>query len=252
MRRGRGHVVKRQLDQLGVPEHAYDGIVSSGDVTRGVMLSRPGQSSLSHRARTRSAAVQGSRCAFRYRRDRGLRRLHRPLRRRNRNAGKLSRDASPSCARAICSCCAPIPISWSSAARSSSIAPARLPISIIRSAARCSMPASRIRRSIRRRCAAPRRCAAYRGEAKAGTIAIGDSIRTDMKGAAPFGVDSIFVTDGIHAEELGGASCAGSSRHLARVCARGCCADGGDAKAGLVAALKPRGSFRSGGAAFAR
>ncbi len=35
-------------------------------------------------------------------------------------------------------------------------------------------------------------------------LAIGDSVRTDLMGAAAFGVDCLFVTAGIHAEELGG------------------------------------------------
>ena len=35
-------------------------------------------------------------------------------------------------------------------------------------------------------------------------LAIGDSVRTDLKGAAGFGIDSVFVTSGIHAEEYGG------------------------------------------------
>jgi len=34
-------------------------------------------------------------------------------------------------------------------------------------------------------------------------LAIGDSVRTDLKGASEFGVDCLFVTAGIHAEELG-------------------------------------------------
>jgi HAD superfamily hydrolase (TIGR01459 family) len=34
-------------------------------------------------------------------------------------------------------------------------------------------------------------------------LAIGDSVRTDLKGASAFGVDCLFVTAGIHAEELG-------------------------------------------------
>jgi ribonucleotide monophosphatase NagD (HAD superfamily) len=35
-------------------------------------------------------------------------------------------------------------------------------------------------------------------------LAIGDSVRTDFKGALALGVDCLFVTAGIHAEELGG------------------------------------------------
>ncbi len=34
-------------------------------------------------------------------------------------------------------------------------------------------------------------------------LAIGDSVRTDLKGATAFGIDCLFVTAGIHAEELG-------------------------------------------------
>src|SRR5215471_12077176 len=34
-------------------------------------------------------------------------------------------------------------------------------------------------------------------------LAIGDSVRPDLKGAATFGIDCLFVTAGIHAEELG-------------------------------------------------
>lgn len=34
-------------------------------------------------------------------------------------------------------------------------------------------------------------------------LAIGDSVRTDVKGAQAFGIDCLFVTAGIHAEELG-------------------------------------------------
>jgi len=40
--------------------------------------------------------------------------------------------------------------------------------------------------------------------ASARVLAIGDSVRTDLKGAAAFGIDCLFVTAGIHAAELGG------------------------------------------------
>jgi HAD superfamily hydrolase (TIGR01459 family) len=35
-------------------------------------------------------------------------------------------------------------------------------------------------------------------------LAIGDSLRTDLKGAASLGVDFLFLTSGIHAGEIGG------------------------------------------------
>jgi ribonucleotide monophosphatase NagD (HAD superfamily) len=54
--------------------------------------------------------------------------------------------------------------------------------------------------------AAVARAAALRGEPPAlrRVLAIGDSVRTDLKGAASFGVDCLFVVSGIHAEEFGG------------------------------------------------
>jgi len=46
--------------------------------------------------------------------------------------------------------------------------------------------------------------AAGRKIALARVLAVGDSLRTDLKGARTLGVDFLFVTSGIHAEELGG------------------------------------------------
>ena len=46
--------------------------------------------------------------------------------------------------------------------------------------------------------------AAGRKVARESVLAIGDSVRTDLKGAHTVGVDFLFVTSGIHAEELGG------------------------------------------------
>jgi hypothetical protein len=34
-------------------------------------------------------------------------------------------------------------------------------------------------------------------------LAIGDSVKTDLKGAAAFGVDSLFVISGLHADQFG-------------------------------------------------
>ena len=98
---------------------------------------------------------------------------------------------------------APIPTSWSSAATHWSIAPARWPTPTWRWAAKCSIAASRIRRSIGMRWPRQLRRAAGRGaaRARAGDRRFG---RTDLKGAAALGIDSLFVTSGIHAEEYGG------------------------------------------------
>ncbi|MDE1973599.1 MAG: TIGR01459 family HAD-type hydrolase [Hyphomicrobiales bacterium] len=43
-------------------------------------------------------------------------------------------------------------------------------------------------------------------------LAIGDSIRTDLRGAASFGVDCLFVVSGIHGEEIGGSEASGLAR----------------------------------------
>lgn len=50
------------------------------------------------------------------------------------------------------------------------------------------------------------RAKAVRGEATPldRVLAIGDSLRTDLAGAAALGIDCLFVTAGIHAEEFGG------------------------------------------------
>jgi HAD superfamily hydrolase (TIGR01459 family) len=48
--------------------------------------------------------------------------------------------------------------------------------------------------------------AALRGgtaPARSRVLAIGDSVRTDLKGATAFGLDCIFVTSGLHAEQYG-------------------------------------------------
>jgi HAD superfamily hydrolase (TIGR01459 family) len=47
------------------------------------------------------------------------------------------------------------------------------------------------------------RAARGRETAHGRVLAIGDSVRTDLGGAAGFGIDCLFVTRGIHAEELG-------------------------------------------------
>ena len=65
-------------------------------------------------------------------------------------------------------------------------------------------------------------------------LAIGDSVRTDLKGAHDLGVDCLFVTAGIHAEELGhrGRSGPRGARHDVSAAGR---RRGRDTQAGVVA-----------------
>ena len=39
-------------------------------------------------------------------------------------------------------------------------------------------------------------------ESKSDILAIGDSIKTDIYGASKFGIDSVFIQDGIHKDEI--------------------------------------------------
>ena len=69
------------------------------------------------------------------------------------------------------------------------------------------MPASPTGRSTISRSPRPRHARAARALtgklALNRVLAIGDSVRTDLKGANDLGIDCLFVTAGIHAEELG-------------------------------------------------
>jgi HAD superfamily hydrolase (TIGR01459 family) len=69
-----------------------------------------------------------------------------------------------------------------------------------------------------------RRCFGFlTGTARARILAVGDSLRTDVAGAAGVGIDSLLVTGGIHATELAGAG--GPHPDPARLAAA--CADAG-------------------------
>ena len=97
--------------------------------------------------------------------------------------------------------------SWSSAATSWSIARARWRTPMRSSAARCYY-AGKPHRPLYDLAlgeSANARAARALGDGVAldRVLAIGDLVRTDLKGAHDLGVDCLFVTAGIHAEELG-------------------------------------------------
>jgi ribonucleotide monophosphatase NagD (HAD superfamily) len=75
-------------------------------------------------------------------------------------------------------------------------------------------------------------------------LAIGDSVRTDLKGAHDLGVDCLFVTAGIHAEELGHRDDPDIALLGEMFAKAGSRAEGGDAKAGLVRRVMPRSGNR--------
>src|SRR5215813_91956 len=86
-----GLPVRKQLDHFGVIRTAYDDVVTSGDVTRGLLEQRPG--GLSHRAAARSSDLRRPRHPLHHARGGRLRRLLRPVRRRQRDRRGLPRPA---------------------------------------------------------------------------------------------------------------------------------------------------------------
>ena len=195
-------VVARQLERLHVPRESYDAIVSSGDVTRAVVQGRPGQT-LFHLGPERDRSIfTGLNVRFAplqtadYVVCSGLDNdeVETPNDYRARLEAMLARKlfmvcGNPDvvvergtrlvyCAGSIADLYATMggevlyagkpyrPIYAMALARAEAAASGKIP---------------------------PKR-----------VLAIGDSIRTDLRGAHTIGVDFLFVTSGIHAEELGG------------------------------------------------
>jgi HAD superfamily hydrolase (TIGR01459 family) len=196
-------VVKQFIDNLHVPHAAYDGIVSSGDVTREVITGRRGQrvfhigpkrdvsvfSELGIEAFAPPESADYIVCTGLNDDDRESPENYRPLLEKLRARGLLMVCANPDlvvergdrlvyCAGAI----------------------ADLYASLGGEVLYAGKPHRPIYET------ALAQATALRGQAPAlaRVLAIGDSVRTDLTGANAFGIDCLFVTAGIHAEELGG------------------------------------------------
>jgi HAD superfamily hydrolase (TIGR01459 family) len=198
-----GDVVARfTLDRLGVPREAYDGIVSSGDVTHALIAARAGLR-VFHVGPQRDVAIfdgldapmaaletadyavctgltndtvetpQDYHELIEQMRMRGL-----PMICANPDIVVERGDQLVYCAGAIADLYA---------AAGGSVVYAGKPHRLIYE------QALRIAETARGRSPAHDR-----------VLAIGDSVRTDLKGAVAFGIDCLFVTAGIHAQELGG------------------------------------------------
>jgi HAD superfamily hydrolase (TIGR01459 family) len=197
-----GAVVVKLLDRLAVPREAYDAIVSSGDVTRAVMAARPGKT-VFHIGPQRDLPIfdgLGLRFAPLERADyavcTGLTddevetpEDYRPLLMQLRERGLFMICGNPDlvvergerliyCAGAIAD--------------------------LYRSLSGEVLYAGKPYRPIYDE--ALKKAADLRGRTPplARVLAIGDSVRTDLRGAVDYGIDCLFVTTGIHAEELGG------------------------------------------------
>jgi HAD superfamily hydrolase (TIGR01459 family) len=190
--------VARQIAKFGVPADAYDGIVSSGDVTRAVIKSRPGQS-IFHMGPERDRPIFAGLdvrfaplesadyvvCSGLFddeaeKPDDYRPRLEQMLARRtfmlcgNPDVVVERGDRLIYCAGAVADLYAAMGGEVLFAGK-----PYR-PIyeQALAQAGRIDVPLKRV-------------------------LAIGDSVRTDLTGAHSFGIDCLFVVAGIHAEELG-------------------------------------------------
>jgi HAD superfamily hydrolase (TIGR01459 family) len=194
--------VTRQLDRLHVPREAYDGIVSSGDVTRNVITARPGQS-LYHLGPERDRTIfTGLAVEFAplqsadYVVCSGLENdeVETPDDYRTRLESMLARKLLMVCGNPdvvvergpdLVYCAGALADLY--ATMGGEVLYAGKPYRPIYELALAKAQSSLGRAVDLRR-----------------VLAIGDSVRTDLKGAHALGVDFLFITAGIHAEELGG------------------------------------------------
>lgn len=194
--------VRRQLDSLRVPADVYDGIVSSGDVTRGVIAQRPGQS-LFHLGPARDRPIfEGLDLRFAdadtadYVVCSGLfddetetpddyRDLLARLRARNLFMLCGNPDIVVERGERMLYCAGAIADLYAS--MGGEVLYAGKPYAPIYDLSLAEAQAAR-------------RTATPRGR----VLAIGDSVRTDFTGAVRQGIDCLFVTAGIHSAEFGG------------------------------------------------
>jgi HAD superfamily hydrolase (TIGR01459 family) len=198
-----GIAVQRILDRLGVPHDAYDAITSSGDVTRGIVERRLGES-IFHLGPERDHSIFT-----------GLNVKFAPLESADyvvcsglfddtTETPDTYRDMlAVMRARSLFMVCAnpDIVVERGDTLVYCAGALADAYAALGGEVLYCGKPHAPIYQVALATAQAPRRAGAVPPER---VLAIGDSVRTDLKGAAAFGIDSLFVTSGIHAEEFGG------------------------------------------------
>lgn len=194
--------VARQLQRLHVPRETYDDIVSSGDVTRSEVAARRGQS-VFHLGPERDRSIFS-----------GLGVQFAPLERADYVVcSGLDDDETETpddyrarlelmLARKLFMVCANPDIVVERGDRLLYCAGAIA--DLYRTMGGEVLYAGKPYRPIYDMALAKAEAAAGRKIARERVLAIGDSLRTDLKGAQAVGIDFLFVTAGIHAEELGG------------------------------------------------
>src|SRR5262245_7920887 len=195
-------VVSRQLERLHVPRETYDAIVSSGDVTRSVMQERHGQS-LYHLGPQRDRSIfNGLDVKFApletadYVVCSGLEddESETPDDYRDRLEAMLARNLFMVCGNPD------VVVERGSTLVYCAGAIADLYVTMGGKVLYAGKP---YRPIYEMALAKAQTAAANRKITVSRVLAIGDSVRTDLKGARTMGLDFLFVTSGIHAEELG-------------------------------------------------
>jgi HAD superfamily hydrolase (TIGR01459 family) len=198
-----GAAVQRLLDRLAVPREAYDAIMSSGDVTRGIVEARQGER-VFHLGPQRDVSIfSGLDVTFApadvadYAVCTGLfddttetpesyRGLLTAMRERSLFMVCANPDIVVERGDQLVYCAGALADAYAELGGE---------------ALYCGKPHAPIYE------AALGKAAEFRGGAAPSrnrVLAIGDSIRTDVKGAAAYGLDCLFVISGIHADDLGG------------------------------------------------
>jgi len=195
-------VVARQLEKLHVPRETYDAIASSGDVTRAVIESRPGQS-LFHLGPERDRSIfSGLDVRFAplpsadYVVCSGLDNddVETPQDYRARLETMLARKLFMVCANPDVVVERGDKLVYCAGAIADLYATMGGEV----------LYAGKPYRPIYDMALAKAQAAAGRKVAVSRVLAVGDSVRTDLNGAASRGLDCLFVISGIHADELGG------------------------------------------------
>ena len=197
-----GATVQRILDRLAVPHHSYDAIVSSGDVTHGIVEEKLPQR-VFHLGPQRDLSIFAGLdvtfappetadyvvCSGLFDDTRETPEDYRDL-----LAAMRARSMFMVCANPDIVVERGDELVYCAGALANSYA------AIGGKVLYCGKPYAPIYE------AALGKAAALRGQPTplAGVLAIGDSLRTDLKGAATFGIDCLFVVSALHAEEAGG------------------------------------------------
>ena len=195
-------LVQRILDRLGVPRDTYDAIVSSGDVTNGIVAARLPQS-VFHLGPPRDSSIfAGLDVVFApaetadYVVCSGLfdDTVETPQNYRELLAALRARGLFMVCANPDVFVERGDELVYCAGALADAYA------ALGGEVLYCGKPYAPIYE------AALGKAAALRGAATPlkRVLAIGDLVRTDLKGAASFGVDCLFVVSGLHAEDAGG------------------------------------------------